>query len=164
MDRTRNTGGAEHGKKSSCCSSSRKKTKRETKTKMEDGRKLWERNWRNAARNRDIWQKVLKKALAREGSCADDDDETKGVFWSKNGAARKSVVNCRNEKYVHFHVRWWWWCVQTISGCCTLYFTFLWTACAVGWSLYICSAQSSLVCGGGQIVRSALHVCELQSW
>jgi len=26
----------------------------------EDARKLGERNWRNAARNRDSWQKVLK--------------------------------------------------------------------------------------------------------
>jgi len=31
---------------------------------MEDTRKLGERNWRNAARNRDSWQKLLKKALA----------------------------------------------------------------------------------------------------
>ena len=30
---------------------------------MEDARKLEERNWRNAARNRDSWQKLLKKAL-----------------------------------------------------------------------------------------------------
>jgi len=28
---------------------------------MEDARKLGERNWRNAARNRDSWQKLLKK-------------------------------------------------------------------------------------------------------
>ena len=34
---------------------------------MEDARKLGERNWRNAARNRDSWQKVLKKALAQRG-------------------------------------------------------------------------------------------------
>jgi len=34
---------------------------------MEDARKLWERNWRNAARNRDSWQKLLKKALAQKG-------------------------------------------------------------------------------------------------
>ena len=25
-----------------------------------------ERNWRNAARNRDSWQKLLKKALAQK--------------------------------------------------------------------------------------------------
>jgi len=34
---------------------------------MEDARKLGERNWRNAARNRDRWQKLLKKALAQMG-------------------------------------------------------------------------------------------------
>jgi len=36
---------------------------------------LGERNWRNAARNRDSWQKLLKKALAQKGCCADDDDD-----------------------------------------------------------------------------------------
>jgi len=34
---------------------------------MEDARKLRKRNWRNAARNRDSWQKLLKKALAQKG-------------------------------------------------------------------------------------------------
>jgi len=34
---------------------------------MEDGGKLGERNWRNAARNRDSWQKLLKKALDQKG-------------------------------------------------------------------------------------------------
>ena len=34
---------------------------------MEDARKLGERNWRNAARNRGSWQKLLKKALAQKG-------------------------------------------------------------------------------------------------
>jgi hypothetical protein len=34
---------------------------------MEDARKLGERNWRNAARNRDSWRKLLKKALAQNG-------------------------------------------------------------------------------------------------
>jgi len=34
---------------------------------MEDARKLGERNWRNAARKRDSWQKLLKKALAQKG-------------------------------------------------------------------------------------------------
>jgi len=34
---------------------------------MEDARKLGERNWRNAARNRDSWQKLLKKVLAQKG-------------------------------------------------------------------------------------------------
>jgi len=34
---------------------------------MEHARKLGERNWRNAARNRDRWQKLLKKALAQKG-------------------------------------------------------------------------------------------------
>jgi len=33
----------------------------------EDARKLRERNWRNAAMNRDSWQKFLKKALAQKG-------------------------------------------------------------------------------------------------
>jgi hypothetical protein len=34
---------------------------------MEEARKLGEGKWRNAARNRDSWQKVLKKALAQKG-------------------------------------------------------------------------------------------------
>jgi len=34
---------------------------------MEDVRKLGERNWRNGARNRDSWQKLLKKASAQKG-------------------------------------------------------------------------------------------------
>ena len=34
---------------------------------IKDARKVGERNWRNAARNRDSWQKLLKKALAQKG-------------------------------------------------------------------------------------------------
>jgi len=34
---------------------------------VEEARKLGERNWRNAARNRDSWQKLLKKGLAQNG-------------------------------------------------------------------------------------------------
>ena len=34
---------------------------------MENDKKLGERNWRNAARNRDSWKKLLKKALAQKG-------------------------------------------------------------------------------------------------
>jgi len=34
---------------------------------MEVTRKVGERNWRNAAGNRDSWQKLLKKALAQKG-------------------------------------------------------------------------------------------------
>jgi hypothetical protein len=33
---------------------------------MDDAMKLGERNWRNAARNRDSWQKLLRKALAQK--------------------------------------------------------------------------------------------------
>jgi len=33
---------------------------------MEGARKLGERNWRNAARNRDSWQKLLKKDLVQK--------------------------------------------------------------------------------------------------
>jgi len=33
----------------------------------EDAGKLGERNWRNAARNRDSWQKLLKETLAQKG-------------------------------------------------------------------------------------------------
>jgi hypothetical protein len=37
---------------------------------MDDARKLGERNWRKAARNKDSWRKLLKKALAHNGlSC-----------------------------------------------------------------------------------------------
>jgi hypothetical protein len=34
---------------------------------MDDARKLGDRNWRNAARNSDSWQKLLRKALAQKG-------------------------------------------------------------------------------------------------
>jgi hypothetical protein len=34
---------------------------------LDDARKLGERNWRNAARNGDSWQKLLRKALAQKG-------------------------------------------------------------------------------------------------
>jgi len=34
---------------------------------MEDARNLGERNWRNDAKNRDSWQKLLKKALVQKG-------------------------------------------------------------------------------------------------
>ena len=33
----------------------------------DDARKLGERNCRNAARNKDSWRKLLKKALAQNG-------------------------------------------------------------------------------------------------
>ena len=33
----------------------------------EDAKKLGERNWRNAARNRDSWRKLQKKTLAQNG-------------------------------------------------------------------------------------------------
>ena len=33
---------------------------------IKDARKLGERNWRNAARNKDSWQKLLKKAVAQK--------------------------------------------------------------------------------------------------
>jgi len=42
---------------------------------MENARKLGERNWRNAARNRDSWQKFLKKAWPKRGCCANDEDD-----------------------------------------------------------------------------------------
>jgi hypothetical protein len=41
----------------------------------DDSRRLGERNWRNAARNRDSWQKLLKKALLKRGCCTNDDDD-----------------------------------------------------------------------------------------
>jgi len=64
-------GGTEPYKKSSCCSGGRRKTEGQAETKMgrgvmEDARKLVERNWRNAATNRDSWQKLLKKVLAQK--------------------------------------------------------------------------------------------------
>jgi len=63
-------GGREPYRKSSRCSG-RKKTEGQAKTKMGrwcDGRcREVGRNWRNAARNRDSWQKLLKKALAQKG-------------------------------------------------------------------------------------------------
>jgi hypothetical protein len=43
---------------------------------MDDVRKLGEKNWRNAARNKDGWRKLLKKDLAHKIRCrADDDDD-----------------------------------------------------------------------------------------
>ena len=42
---------------------------------MEDARKLRERNWRNVARNRDSWQKLLKKPWLKRVCCANDDDD-----------------------------------------------------------------------------------------
>jgi hypothetical protein len=35
---------------------------------MENARKLGERNWRNAARNRDSWQKLLKRPWLKRGA------------------------------------------------------------------------------------------------
>ena len=35
---------------------------------MKDARKLGESNWRNVARNRDSWQRLLKKALDQKGA------------------------------------------------------------------------------------------------
>jgi hypothetical protein len=86
-------GGTERYKKSYRCSGRRKKTEGQAETEMgrrvmedgvmedgvmEDGvmgdgvmgdaRKLGERNWRNGARNRDSWQKLLKKVLAQKGA------------------------------------------------------------------------------------------------
>jgi hypothetical protein len=34
---------------------------------MDDARKMGEKNWRNAARNKDGWQKLLVKAWAQTG-------------------------------------------------------------------------------------------------
>jgi hypothetical protein len=41
----------------------------------EDAWKLGERNWRNAARNRDSRQKLKRRPWLRLGCCADDDDD-----------------------------------------------------------------------------------------
>jgi hypothetical protein len=64
-------GGTEPYKKSSRCSDRRKKTEGQPNLRWEDdvtedARKMGERNWRNAARNRDSWQKLLKNALAQK--------------------------------------------------------------------------------------------------
>jgi len=66
-------GGTERYKNSSCCCGRRKKTEGQVETEMGrwcDGRcqEVWEeRDWRNVARNRDSWQKLLKKVLAQRG-------------------------------------------------------------------------------------------------
>jgi len=65
-------GGTERYKKSSHRSGRRKKTEGQAKTMMGrwcDGRcqEVGERNWRKAARNRNSWQKLLKKDLAQNG-------------------------------------------------------------------------------------------------
>jgi hypothetical protein len=39
---------------------------------MDDTRWLREKNWKNAARNKDGWRKLLKKAWAQLGCCAND--------------------------------------------------------------------------------------------
>jgi hypothetical protein len=36
---------------------------------------LGERNWRDAARNGDSWQKLLRRPWLRKGCCANDDDD-----------------------------------------------------------------------------------------
>jgi hypothetical protein len=33
---------------------------------IEDARKLGETNWRNAAKTRDSWQKIIKKVLVKK--------------------------------------------------------------------------------------------------
>jgi len=74
-------GGTEPYKKSSGCSGRRKKTEGQVETEMGrwcDGR--WrevggERNWRSGARNRDSWQKLLKKTLGSKGGCCANDDD-----------------------------------------------------------------------------------------
>jgi len=33
-----------------------------------------------------------------------------------------------------------------------------------GYQLYVCSTQSILMCGGGWVMCSAVHVCELWLW
>jgi hypothetical protein len=41
-----------------------------------DVKALGERNWKNIARNREIWQKLLRKAMAQKGLlCQYDDDD-----------------------------------------------------------------------------------------
>ena len=65
-------GGTEPYKKSSGCTGRRKKTEGQAETEMGrwcDGRcqEIGGENWRNAARTRDSWQKLLKKALAQKG-------------------------------------------------------------------------------------------------
>jgi hypothetical protein len=73
MGRTCNsTGGAEPYKESPYCSSRRKEQRGRPKLRWEDGviddaRKMGERNCRNAARNRNSWQRLLMKALAQKG-------------------------------------------------------------------------------------------------
>ena len=46
---------------------------------MEDARNLGERNWRNAAKNRDSWQKLLRRSWPKTGCCANDDDDDDDV-------------------------------------------------------------------------------------
>ena len=65
-------GGTERYKKSSGCVVEGRRQRGRPKLRWEDGvmgdaRKLGERNWRNGARNRDSWQKLLKKTLAQKG-------------------------------------------------------------------------------------------------
>ena len=70
MGRTRNwNGGAEPCKKSFVAVVDGRRQRERPKLRwesgvMEDARKLGERNRRNAARNRNGWQILLKKALA----------------------------------------------------------------------------------------------------
>jgi hypothetical protein len=46
---------------------------------MDNARKLGEKNWRNAARKNDGWQKLLKKAWAQIGLLCQCDDEVKAA-------------------------------------------------------------------------------------
>ena len=68
---------------------------------MDDARKLGERNWRNAARNRDRWRKILKKALAQNGLLCQW--WWRWWWWIRN----KNIINCiktqRRGWFSHVH-------------------------------------------------------------
>jgi hypothetical protein len=52
---------------------------------MEDARKLGERNWRKAARNKESWQKQLSfcqlELWLKKGCCANDDNDDKQLCF-----------------------------------------------------------------------------------
>jgi len=70
----------------------------------EDARKLGERNWRNAARNRDSWQKLLKKAWPKRDCCANDDDDDDDKLLDTEESNELPVMHETNPGYQVLHL------------------------------------------------------------
>jgi len=51
-----------------------------------------ERKWRNAARNRDSWQKLLKKALGSKGGRRTNGDDDEYIYRAKSDCDMEEVL------------------------------------------------------------------------